>query len=116
MTEGQLMALFMYEASRVLKHIRVFRRQIVQANIDGRQVRAGIKGQADIYAYSRGGGVIELELKSATGRLSREQGHWRDWCHEWGVPWMLLQAHHGEPGPETVMRWVREVDRESRKA
>jgi hypothetical protein len=35
---------------------------------------------------------VAIELKSATGSLSRPQRAWRDWCRAIGAPWFLCRS------------------------
>lgn len=78
---------------------------------DGSWVRAGIPGQADAYAYVRGGLVVEIETKSAAGRLEAAQRAWRDFCRDWGVTYLVLRAGRNEAPGATVARWLEELGR-----
>lgn len=107
-TERELQAALLLAAPRRIPTLRLFRRNVATVKIDGRTVRAGIKGQADLYGYFRGGLGIELELK-AFGRLSPEQLQWQAFCKEWGIPHLVLRAREGESVGETVERWCSEI-------
>ena len=109
MREIPLMQLFQFEATRALPHIRLFRREIHKATIEGRQVKAGITGQADLWGVARGGLHVELEIKALDGRLSPEQKTWRDWCVKGEIPWLLLKPEKDESPEATVSRWVGEL-------
>lgn len=112
MRELELQRALLIAAPAALPAVRLFRRNIVNASsqsLPGVRLRAGIKGQADIYGLVRGGRHIEIELKSATGRLRPEQERWRDWCREWGIEWVLLEASRLENPDETVRRWLSEL-------
>jgi hypothetical protein len=109
MNETPLLQLFRHAASMDLPHVRIFRRNIVGAKIEDRFVKAGEKGQCDLYAYVRGGRTIELEGKSIGRKLSPEQIVWRDWCRDWGVPWHQLIPRAGETDEQIVARWVNEL-------
>lgn len=89
--------------------VRVFRRNTGLIKLEDRVFRAGIPGQCDFYALSRGGRHYEIELKRERGRLSKAQRAWRDWCLTWGIPWILLQVQRGEMPPATIVRWVYEL-------
>ena len=110
MTENQLRVAFIALACRKLPDVKLFVRNVGVFRVEGRAFRAGIRGQADIYGYERGTGRgIEIELKSSTGRWRPGQQEWRDWCREWGVPWLLLRGTRLESPEEIVTRWVSEL-------
>jgi hypothetical protein len=109
MREIPLMQAFQHAATFALPHVRLFRREVLRAQIQGRQVKAGIRGQADLYALAHGGLHVELEVKALDGRLSPEQKAWRDWCVKGEIPWMLLKPEKGEEPDATVARWVSEL-------
>ena len=104
----------LYEASRVMPHVRLFRRNVLRLKmIDSRgkdrMVIAGIKGQCDLWGVVWGGLHLEIELKSENGRLTIEQKTWRDWCLLGQIPWMCLWPWPNETREETVQRWVAVV-------
>ena len=113
MSELELMRFFMAEAAVHLPAVRVFRREIVNAEVTkgGKRfhLKAGIKGQADLYAIVIGGMHVELECKAAKGRLLEEQKAWRAFCHERRIPHLVLRAKPGEHPASTVERWVSEL-------
>lgn len=113
MNELELMRAFMAEVPCALPDVRVFRREIVNATVSkgGRHfhMKAGIKGQADLFAYVRGGRVVELEMKAAKGRMLDEQKAWREFCASWGVPHLVLRAKTGEHPATTIERWIGEL-------
>ena len=110
MTESVLQAALLLEAPKSLPHIRLFRRNVIAARVGERTVRAGIKGQCDLYGYVRGGRTIEVELKAAGKTLSPEQRVWRNWCLEWGIPHIVLTGAKGETVDQTVERWLGELE------
>lgn len=109
MREIPLMQAFQHAATMQLPHVRLFRREIHKATIEGRQVKAGIRGQCDLYGIARGGLHVELECKALDGRLRPEQKVWREWCQKGEVPWLLLKPEKGEEPAATVARWVSEL-------
>lgn len=111
MTETDLLFLFLSEVPKRLPTVRAFRRAIFrrQEMADGYFMSAGIPGQCDVYAYVKGGRVIEIELKAAKGRMREAQARWRTLCQEWGVPHLVLRAGKGEAAEATVVRWVSEL-------
>ena len=113
MSEHDLLALFIREAPKALPDLRVFRRNIIRqtVNRDGREVhlRNGIPGQADAYALLKGGCHVEIETKSATGRMRAAQERWRAFCAAWGVPHLVMKARAGEEPADTVARWIEEL-------
>lgn len=74
-----------------------------------RVLRAGIRGQADLYGYIRGGRGIEIELKGAKTSVSPAQLAWERFCREWEVLYLRLRAGSGELPGVTVARWVSEL-------
>lgn len=113
MNELELMRAFMAEVPIAMPHVRVFRREIVNADVQrgGRSyhIKAGIKGQSDLYAYVQGGRVVELETKAAKGSLLLEQKAWRSFCEQWRIPHLVLRAKAGEHPATTVERWIGEL-------
>ena len=109
MREIPLMQAFQHAATMQLPHVRLFRREILKAVIEGRHVKAGITGQCDLYGVVRGGLHVEVETKAISGRLSPEQKTWRDWCQKGEIPWLLLKPEKDESPEATVQRWVEEL-------
>jgi len=50
------------------------------------------KGAADVLILGWPASFIWIELKTATGTLTREQKDWRDWCRSIGAPWFLCRS------------------------
>jgi hypothetical protein len=113
MSETELLMKFIAEVPEHMPNVRVFRRTIINAEVarGGRnfRIKAGIKGQADAYAYVDGGRVVEIETKAAKGRLLEEQIAWRSFCAERRIPHIVLRARRGEHPAETVDRWIIEL-------
>lgn len=113
MIETDLLKLFIDRAPFTLPMLRIFRRNIIRrkAQIEGREVMLvnGIKGQADAYALVRGGRHIEIETKSATGKLRAAQERWRAYCLREGIPYLQPRALKGETPDDTVSRWIEEL-------
>lgn len=107
--ESTLQAALLLAAPARLPSLRLFRRNVLAVRIDGRSVRAGIKGQSDLYGMVQGGRHIEVELKGVGKPLSPEQKAWQAWCVEWGVPHVVLRAAKGETVEGTVERWIGEL-------
>jgi hypothetical protein len=109
-SEGDLVVMLIEATPYVLPTVRIFRRPIlnVQAT-EGFRVRAGVPGQADLYAMVKGGRHIELEAKAARGTMREKQKAWRAFCESWGVPHLVLRALPGELPGVTVNRWIEEI-------
>lgn len=109
-SERSLQNLLRVRLTQEIPAVRAFVRSVGVFELeDGRVFKAGLKGQCDLYAVARGGLHLEIELKAEKGRLSKEQMAWRDFCREWGVPWLLLQPTRGETVEATLARWIDEV-------
>ncbi len=110
MTETETLMRFIAAVPSHLPHVRVFRRNIVNADVErnGRHFRAvaGIKGQADAYALVRGGRHVEIETKAAKGRLLQAQIAWRAAMLEMRIPYLLLRIFDGEHVDDTIERWI----------
>lgn len=117
--------------------VRLFRRNIINKNMQDlhsgkiHKVNAGIKGQADCYAFVRASAPvmgsdskvlgwtltqgtainIEIEFKGARTPTSEEQKQWRTFCMQWGVPHIVLRASHDEEPLQTISRWMKELDK-----
>lgn len=110
MTETQLLHLLFQRAPAELPDARLFRRNVgVYWTKDGRPVRIAIEGQADAYALLRGGRIVEIETKAATGRMREAQHRWADFCRAWGVPHVLLTATKHATPDEVVAEWIEEL-------
>lgn len=110
MNETDLVRRFIPMAVQTLP-VRLFRRQIMLAKSDdGRVLKAGVKGQADIWGFTLEGRHIEIEAKAAGGRLTPDQAAWRAFCETTGVVYLLAQARPHEPPDTTCLRWVRELN------
>lgn len=107
--ESQLQAALLLAAPARIPELRLFRRNVATVQVQGRTIKAGIRGQADIYGYFRGGRAIELELKGPTTRMTPEQEAWQAFCRGWGIPHLVLRARKGESVEETVTRWCEEI-------
>jgi hypothetical protein len=110
MNETQLLHAFIARVPYTLP-VRIFRRNVAHGKLEnGGYVRNGIKGQCDTYAVVKGTAKhIEIEAKSATGRLSQDQKQWQAFCRVWGTPHIVLVAGKDETPEETVERWVLEL-------
>lgn len=59
---------------------------------EGRLIRFGMKGQADILGLCAGGRLLAIEVKTATGRLRPEQEAFRDLVVRFGGLWILARS------------------------
>lgn len=111
MTETQLMRLLLERAPAELPDARLFRRNVGRfRSFDGaRVVHVGIEGQADLYALLRGGIIVEIETKSATGSLRVAQERWRSFCAAWGIRHLLLCAPKGATPDDVVTGWIEQL-------
>ncbi len=109
MNETDLLHSFMAAVPHALPHCRVFRRNIINAKTEFGRVRNGIKGQSDAYCLIKGGRHIEVEAKSATGALTKEQLAWQAFCLRFDIPHLVIAARPKESPEDTVARWVAEL-------
>ncbi len=108
-SETDLLHSFMAAVPHALPHARVFRRNVINAKTSFGRVRNGIKGQSDAYCLVRGGLHIEIEAKSATGSLTKEQLAWQAFCMRFDIPHIVISARRAESPADTVARWVSEL-------
>lgn len=59
---------------------------------DGRMVRFGLAGAADLHGYVAGGRGFEIEAKTQTGKLDEQQLAWAERCRKLKVPWLMVHA------------------------
>lgn len=92
--------------SRVLRDfgglpwLRLFRRNVGYYYLPDlrTRIKIGVEGQCDLYGFavaldpSAPAITLEIELKSPTGSLSKEQRDWRDTCLRLGVLWILARS------------------------
>jgi len=113
--ESELQAALFLQAPSTIPDLRLFRRNISVVQVDGRRIKHGIKGQADVYGYWKGGQAIELELKALGGSTREGQKEWAEFCRQWNVAYLLLRPIKDETLKTTVDRWLTEI-RASRRA
>ena len=109
--ERDLKHALLLTAPRELPNLRLFNRPVMRVQIPNpdRTIAVGVRGQCDLYGLAKGGYHIELELKTAGGRLNDHQLAWQAFCAAWGVPHLVLQGREGESVEETVKRWCGEI-------
>ena len=100
--------------------VRLFRRNILDKTVQDIhtsriwQAKAGIKGQCDVYGFIkapiRKALPIEIEFKGPKTRTSPEQERWCQFCSDWGIPYLKLQAQADEEAVITLMRWADELN------
>src|SRR5260370_41012644 len=108
-SESELLAALLIAAPRHIPTLRLFRRQVHRIQQGNIFLRAGVRGQCDLYGVLRGGRHIEIELKTQNGRLSPAHRQWQTWCLGWGVPHLVLSERPGESVDGTVARWGSEI-------
>lgn len=109
MSEIQLQRYFLGAITKGCPWLRLWRRMVGVAEVRGVKVSFGSKGQADLYGFDDQGHAYEIELKSATGRVSDDQERWGLFCVSRGVRYYLLKARPGEDRDVTVARWIAEL-------
>ena len=68
-----------------------FRMNTGKARMGGRFVTFGIPGQPDIFAIIRGR-FVGIEVKTATGRQSKDQQNWQRNCERAGGLYILARS------------------------
>jgi hypothetical protein len=110
MLETELVKLFVAHIPFHIPDCSPFIRSILDVITNkGYRARAGIPGQADVFVYAKGGKVVEIEAKTATGRVAEAQKSWRARCLYLGIPHMIVRAQKGEKPMDTVLRWISEL-------
>lgn len=74
-----------------LPHTFAFRMNTGKARMGGRFVTFGIPGQPDIFAIIRGR-FVGIEVKTATGRQSKDQKNWQRNCERAGGLYILARS------------------------
>ena len=109
-SENDLRNAFVARVPFVFPHVRPFVRTILNVEAKGGwRARAGVPGQADVYAIVKGGGHIEIEMKASRGRWYVAQTAWRAFCTEWGIPYLVLRVAPNELPAATIDRWLEEL-------
>lgn len=73
--------------------LRIWRANVLVAkDRNGRVIRAGVKGQADISGILMGGRRIEIEVKTATGQQRPEQKKWQAMIERFGGLYVLART------------------------
>ena len=103
-TETELRRIYVAEATREFTEVRFFIRNVGSFAVGDARVRAGIKGQADVYFYMRGGRGGEIELKNIHTPQTKEQKAWQSFCEAWGIPYLLLRAQSDDPIDDWLVR------------
>lgn len=103
-TETELRRIYVAAATREFPGVRFFIRNVGSFSVGESRVRAGIKGQADVYFYMRGGRGGEIELKNIRTPQTKEQKAWQAFCEEWEIPFLLLRAQSDDPIDDWLVR------------
>lgn len=74
--------------------LRVWRANAGAASFSGQVVRFGVKGQADLTGILPGGRRLEIEVKTATGRQSKEQIAYQRMIESLGGVYILARSPH----------------------
>lgn len=106
--EGDYMRALLARVPIEFPAVRFFRRNTGMVKVDDRAFKAGIPGQCDLYIIGRKGWHGEVEIKRF-GKLSEAQQRWRDWCFQWQVPWLCVEADKSELPSATIDRWCEEI-------
>ena len=110
MKEDALRDAFIMRVPHVFPHVHPFVRKILNVEaVGGWRARAGVPGQADVYAIKDGGGHIELEMKAAKHKWYKQQIAWRTFCTDRKIPYLVLRALPGEEPGATIDRWLEEL-------
>ena len=73
--------------------VRLWRCNVIVAKTpEGGRIRSLPKGHPDIAGILAGGRALYIEVKSATGRLSKEQTAFRDMALGLGALWVLARS------------------------
>ena len=76
----------------LLRGHKVWRQNTGQLTQDGRHIRFGIPGLADIGGSTNTGRALQVECKSGAGKLSAAQMNFRDWFVESGGLYVLARS------------------------
>ena len=90
MTEKQIQNEIMHYLSD--KPLRIWRQNTGVARHNGRVVRYGIPGQADLSGILAGGVRLEIEVKTVKGRQSDAQKNWQKMIEKYGGVYILARS------------------------
>lgn len=93
MTESHLVHSILEEFG-ALPSLRIWRANVIVARTQqGRVIRAGVVGQADISGIMLPGGRrLEIECKSPTGKQRDAQRHWQAMIEKFGGLYVLARS------------------------
>lgn len=132
-TEIPLMTEFLIQYHHTA--VRLFRRNVFKRltvnNDKVSMLKAGIKGQCDVYGYISSRGTvfgsgnkivghttkqgyaipIEIEFKGVDTIVTPAQKNWRQFCLQIGIPHIVLRAGIEENDMMVMLRWNNELNK-----
>jgi len=72
--------------------MRLWRANVLAARMGNRFVRAGVRGQADLTGILPDGRRVEIEVKSSTGRQTKEQRNFQRMIERFGGVYVLARS------------------------
>lgn len=112
-TEIELRRFYVAACTKKFLDVRLFIRNVAKMQIEDRFIRAGIKGQADVWGHLFRDPYpmpLEIELKNVNTSDTDEQKAWRAYCEERRVPYLYMRAKKGDTPAQVIAEWIRETD------
>ncbi len=78
----------------VLSELGIVRRNNVGLFLtpDGRPIAVGIPGEADLTLFCKGGRTVFIEVKTPSGRQSKQQKHFEKRVRELGYEYVIMRS------------------------
>jgi hypothetical protein len=108
-TETELRRFYVAACTEKFLDVRLFIRNVAMMEIEDRHIRAGIKGQADVWGHLFRAPYpmpLEIELKNVNTHDSDEQLAWRAYCEKRKVPYLYMRAKKGDTPAQVIADWV----------
>lgn len=108
-TETELRRFYVAACTEKFRDVRLFIRNIVATKIGDDHIRAGIKGQADVWGHLFRDPYpmpLEIELKNVNTPDTDEQKAWRAYCETRRVPYLYMRAKKGETPKQIIETWT----------
>jgi len=94
-------------------HLRLFRRNVGAVKVGGRFVRFSEAGQSDVTGFLSTGKTVEIECKTAKGKMTLEQLCWQETCRRFNCA--VYTVRSVEEGRKVIDHLVSQAKINQRK-